>query len=676
MFSGHLCFIQSNRPSYIERITPISSIQNAKPVVFYRKITSQKGIRNVAKHRYLPLVGFTVVFVLLMVGILCRIRQVPDITEQVRVVVDTDTGTETVRLWTGEDGTLYCFLPSYAEPPKTRWQTDSAFLLNGIEYGDGADFRGIPSDTACTLRFSGRDYPLCILHGSDIPAMHITTRTDSLDKIHEDKQNTEKVSVSIYRADGTADFRDTRFGGKLSGHGNWTWTYDKKPYNLNFSAERDLLGMGAGKKWVLIANYMDPTNLRNSILYRLAAETSTQWNPDLALVDLYINENYMGLYQLTEKIEATDSKVQVGSGTLMDLELDYRIGDYSIRNLFEGISAEIRYPKDLKPGQIQALSDSLSDLRDTVASGKASQEYLTEHLDIPSWAWKYLLEEISMNFDTGACSQYAVYENGRLTSSAAWDYDNIWGLSVHTNPRCFLAQREWKDCWTATPWYHWLWQYPLFSDTVKQMYRDDFLPRMEQLLDGGLDSALREIRASSAMDETRWPGAYERYSFDEGTVQLRSFLTERLRFLTDAWLGGKTYYTVCLKIESYLLDGESESECLHYAVEAGTPFSELPDAKALQIPGFLAWIDEATGEEFDPSQPITHNITLCVSRQEDAAAVKAPGFAQRIVSALMGNYRILILLILGTAMAVFGLVMVRIDIHRRRRQHERTEVSA
>lgn len=48
----------------------------------------------------------------------------------------------------------------------------------------------------------------------------------------------------------------------------------KKPYNLYLSRAVSLLGMDKAKRWALLSNPLDKTNLRNRLVYELAAGVS------------------------------------------------------------------------------------------------------------------------------------------------------------------------------------------------------------------------------------------------------------------------------------------------------------------------------------------------------------------------------------------------------------------
>ncbi len=52
--------------------------------------------------------------------------------------------------------------------------------------------------------------------------------------------------------------------------GNWTTTYDKKPFRIKFDKKQAMLGLNGGakmKSWVLLADYKDCALERNSVAF-------------------------------------------------------------------------------------------------------------------------------------------------------------------------------------------------------------------------------------------------------------------------------------------------------------------------------------------------------------------------------------------------------------------------
>ena len=124
--------------------------------------------------------------------------------------------------------------------------------------------------------------------------MFIQTASGTLDKVHASKDNKEKGTMALVKADRSVDFDGNLK--QIKGRGNSTWGFAKKPYNIKLENSSDLLGMGKGKGWCLLANYADRSLLRNRIVYNLAEETGIPFTMDSRNIDLYINGDYMGSY--------------------------------------------------------------------------------------------------------------------------------------------------------------------------------------------------------------------------------------------------------------------------------------------------------------------------------------------------------------------------------------------
>jgi hypothetical protein len=114
------------------------------------------------------------------------------------------------------------------------------------------------------------------------------------------------------------------------GRGNSSWTFDKKSYTVKLDKKVDLCGMGASKKWALVANHYDKSLLRNSLSGFVGSKmTKLAWTPKSKPVDLYVNGSYRGSYLLIERIAVTDpAKKKPGDAVRVSVpELDSSSAD-------------------------------------------------------------------------------------------------------------------------------------------------------------------------------------------------------------------------------------------------------------------------------------------------------------------------------------------------------------
>ena len=97
---------------------------------------------------------------------------------------------------------------------------------------------------------------------------------------------------------------------QIKGRGNTTWRLPKKPYRIKLDKKTDLFGMGANKNWVLIANYIDESLLRNKTAYDLSEQLGLEYMQS-TWTDVILNGNYIGNYQLCEQIRIDETRVNI-----------------------------------------------------------------------------------------------------------------------------------------------------------------------------------------------------------------------------------------------------------------------------------------------------------------------------------------------------------------------------
>ena len=108
---------------------------------------------------------------------------------------------------------------------------------------------------------------------------------------------------------------------RIRGRGNSTWSFPKKPYQIKFDNKENVLGMPKDKKWILLANYSDKTMLRNELAFDLSRYSNLNWTSESRFVELFINNEYLGVYQIAQKVEESSNRVNIGdNGYLLEVD--------------------------------------------------------------------------------------------------------------------------------------------------------------------------------------------------------------------------------------------------------------------------------------------------------------------------------------------------------------------
>lgn len=165
---------------------------------------------------------------------------------------------------------------------------------------------------------------------TDVPTIYLTIPDVSdLDKDLTKDRSTNtaayhKATIQVVdKNKKLEEFTETSLQIKV--RGNSTADPSKKPYRLKFgkdekdaagnvttSHKHDLLGYGYKKRnWVLMANQYDKSMIRNALTYHLGKYVGMDFCPGYCFVDLVINDQYRGTYQVTDHVEAGTNRVDI-----------------------------------------------------------------------------------------------------------------------------------------------------------------------------------------------------------------------------------------------------------------------------------------------------------------------------------------------------------------------------
>ena len=146
-----------------------------------------------------------------------------------------------------------------------------------------------------------------IYKSNNLPAIFVNSSIGD-QRLIELNQVDSNATVSLIDKRGSSYVNQT--GTEVRTRGNTTDTYAKKPFQIKFSSKIDLYGMGKAKTWVLLANYLDQSYIRNSVMYKLAKSLGMNAS-DFQNVELYIDGKYQGIYLLCEKVNINASRVNI-----------------------------------------------------------------------------------------------------------------------------------------------------------------------------------------------------------------------------------------------------------------------------------------------------------------------------------------------------------------------------
>ena len=507
-----------------------------------------------------------------------------------------------------EADTLFIAIPSYACDDSLKVRTE------GLRVYDPA--RG--NETVAFVRPGGvyqvkgqRRFVLKILKSASVATVYIDTESGSDAYINQDKSNREGCNLLVIDHRGDISYRCDGFSCIIKGRGNTTWKKEKKPYLLKLPKKSVFLGMKSAKKWVFLANALDETNLRNKIVYDFARRLDFGFVPDSRFADVYLNGRYNGLYLITEKVECAKNRLYVAdSDSLFLFQQTSKNRGEGNPNCFVTENEqwiELEYPEMYSEQSFAVAQLSVRNMEHLIMG--CQNDDFERYFDINSWACKFLIDEVFENTDCNFLSSYfyAVYRGGNVKFYAGpiWDYDkSIGGNWCNYDPDMFFAYKIWKHKKEYTPYYHSLYDKPLFHDTVCELYEKVFHPLLDSLVYGGeINDMAEEISAASVINSKCCFRNVKKQFPNRSVPELVEHLAKRIELLDKVYIERVPY--VLVSYESLIRKGYyhfrlvPQCEKLDRAMLVGA--EQNPD---------VVWVEKGTDQPFDFNRKLTDDIVL------------------------------------------------------------------
>lgn len=325
---------------------------------------------------------------------------------------------------------------------------------------------------------------------------------------------------------------------EIKGRGNKTWTLPKRPYQIKYNDKVSMLGMKEAKTWLLLAGYTDGSLSRNAIAQTLAKNLGVEYSVEFEPVDLYINNDYMGSFLLTSKIEQDANRVNINKGLGEDkdflLEIDNYPDDFQFKSS-KGHTLTIKSPKlegletTEATAKINEIKAVISKFETALYKTTPTYEELSQIIDMDSFAKFYWVEEYLQNYDFMVGSCYLYYKDGLIHMGPIWDMDNTLNRSyfvANMNEYYSLGNSGLKNRRGNTDWYSNLFKVKEFQELVDKY----FIENKESFssLTTTLDTFAAKQNNSFEMNYIRWP-----YS-------------EMQKEQTSAWTAGENDYLTAI----------------------------------------------------------------------------------------------------------------------------------
>lgn len=378
------------------------------------------------------------------------------------------------------------------------------------------------------------------VESSNIPELNLSLNGYTLDQINSGSKETKYKDndLEIINNGVTQDYS----GVEIKGRGNTTWIAPKKPYQIKFEESVNLFELGKAKKWVLLANWYDPSNLENDTAFYSGSLIDMKYAWSGQFINLYVDYEYVGLYYLTHKVEIGKSTVDLDKsddGVLF--EMDFRgpdPGDLSFT------SSVFKHKMVLKDSALSSLSEDKA-LRlfeskwNNFESALKSKnwELVSQLIDVESFAKYTLLYELCGNVDAYATSTFFYRDlvTDKIYCGPPWDYDL--GFAMQDWYRTYVYfQGTYKLC-------SYLNEFPQFRTMMCNLYNNNLFNKKDIILDR-IDNLFDKYTNHFIKNNNKWTIGIP----DANVEKLKKFISKRFSYL-DLYYGNSItiedgYYSV------------------------------------------------------------------------------------------------------------------------------------
>jgi Spore coat assembly protein len=374
--------------------------------------------------------------------------------------------------------------------------------------------------------------------------------------------------------------------------GNSTAGQPKKPFHVKLDTSFDLFGMGKNKHWLLLADALDRTHLRNRLAFDLSQNLGVDFVKS-TYAEVYLNGDYIGLYMFCEQIRVGNTRVDIydwegfaedvatfiGKSTNMsddgiaklvtDMRADlswistgtfrkFNISDYyDISNLditggylienddyFDEISKfrtdnevllMIQEPEyaNTNPQMFSYIENYMQDMEDAIYSktryNKDNMHY-TEYMDLESFIDFWIVFEAFKNVELLYKSCYMYKDIGeKLVFGPVWDFD--WSSGNHVN---LHANSGAYDTWEISEsqnrryWYIQLFSDPFFMTRLKERWNNSIDMIYGMIL--SIDTYYEFLSPHAEKNIGTWGNAGMTYKAE--VLALKNWLLDRVEWMT------------------------------------------------------------------------------------------------------------------------------------------------
>lgn len=328
---------------------------------------------------------------------------------------------------------------------------------------------------------------------------------------------------------------------QIRGRGNTTWNYPKKPYAIKLASKEKVLGMPKHKRWVLLANYVDKTCIRNSVAFEIARRSEgLDWTPRGQHVDVVLNGVFLGNYYLCEQIKVDKNRVNITEMETTDIDEESITGGYLLEidknydevNKFyspvRNMPVMIKEPDEdvLSGEQFNYILNHVTEVENALYGVGTTTEGYLQYVDLDSFIDYWLVYELTSTGEPTHPKSVYMYKDrgGKIHAGPVWDFD-YFTFQPFYNTRLINTNAVWNDRIINDPATH---------SVIKERWnaaRDGYKTIAEEMT-----RQYEAIKESSEYNETLWPltlnvNRDDELSVAEAVERMKSYYETKFEYM-------------------------------------------------------------------------------------------------------------------------------------------------
>ena len=352
-------------------------------------------------------------------------------------------------------------------------------------------------------------------------ALTASAQSHTLPVLHIHTENGQPITSKIVYVKGSyyltdsIDMRnalgskDAPLGLEIRGRGNSSWKGAKKPYKIRLVEKQSFFGMPSNKHWVLIG-FGDVT-IAGMELGRLMG---MGWTPHSRPVEVVLNDDYIGLYLLSENNRINKNRVDIYKqpdnnedestipyGWLV--EVDNYFGSDQIvfqENTKWNINITYHSPDTLSSKQRSWLLNEFKDINAAIYDTDKEHSTWEEYLDVDAIARFFIVHELMDNPD-GFHGSFFLHKD--LGDDERWVAGPLWDMNCMNRTKTDYTFRM-KAPYGFTP--HWIGELIKDEDFCQAIRKawTEFYPSKTEDWMNYLDSQILPCEQAYACNNERW----------------------------------------------------------------------------------------------------------------------------------------------------------------------------